>query len=229
MATVVVRDGTLKVGDFLVAGSAIGKVKALMAADGSSTSSVGVACSCVATYAFAQSRPFLRFAPLIEVKTAGPSEAVEIMGWREMPPVGAPFVVKKNEVQACSPRGRCVSWVFVFTHTHTPFPQICVQKEARADAEEIARLQELEEAKEEWKEMDQTRREASKVERESKASLPWYARRKKKAVKRVSEDELYSHDKPRQSIIIKGDVQGSIEAICDMLEALPSKKGERTY
>jgi translation initiation factor IF-2 len=121
--------------------------------------------------------------------------------------------------------------VFVF-HTNTLSPQyrasLFVQKEARADAEEMARLQELEEAKEEWKEMDQTRREASQVERESKASLPWYARRKKKAVKRVSEDELYSHDKPRQSIIIKGDVQGSIEAICDMLEALPSNKGERT-
>lgn len=101
------------------------------------------------------------------------------------------------------------------------------QKEARAAAEDVARSQELQEAEEEWAEVDVARREASQAERESKASMPWYMRRRRKvAVKRVSEDELFSNEKPRQSIIIKGDVQGSIEAICDMVEALPSGKGE---
>ena len=70
VATVLVQSGTLKVGDPIVAGSAYGKVRAMMNDKGQ------------------------------KVKKAGPSMPVEILGLSEVPMAGDMFYVAQNEKQA---------------------------------------------------------------------------------------------------------------------------------
>jgi len=66
-ATLLVRDGTLNVGDALICGPYWGRVKALLTADGT------------------------------RVKSAGPSEAVKCLGLSDVPEAGAEFAVVENE------------------------------------------------------------------------------------------------------------------------------------
>lgn len=70
VATVLVQKGTLRVGDAIAAGSAFGKVRAMMDDKGR------------------------------RVKEAGPSTPVEILGFNEVPNAGEVFVVSKNEKEA---------------------------------------------------------------------------------------------------------------------------------
>ena len=70
VATIVVLNGTLKVGDAVVAGSSHGKVRAMINSKGNRTGKVG------------------------------PSTAVEILGLNEVPNAGDQFVVVENEKQA---------------------------------------------------------------------------------------------------------------------------------
>jgi len=70
VATVLVKNGTLKIGDSLLAGSTHGKVRAMINDQGR------------------------------RVKTAGPSMPVEILGLGEVPAAGEPFYVTKNEREA---------------------------------------------------------------------------------------------------------------------------------
>ena len=72
VATVLVQKGTLRVGDAIAAGSAFGKVRAMMDDKGR------------------------------RVKEAGPSTPVEILGFNEVPNAGEVFVVSKNEKEARS-------------------------------------------------------------------------------------------------------------------------------
>lgn len=70
VATVLVQKGTLRVGDSIAAGSAFGKVRAMMDDKGR------------------------------RVKEAGPSTPVEILGFSDVPNAGEVFVVSKNEKEA---------------------------------------------------------------------------------------------------------------------------------
>lgn len=70
VATVLVKSGTLKIGDPIVAGAAYGKVRAMMNDKGQ------------------------------KVKSAGPSMPVEILGLSEVPSAGDMFYVAKNDKQA---------------------------------------------------------------------------------------------------------------------------------
>ena len=70
VATLLVQNGTLKVGDMVVCGSAIGKVKSIIASDGS------------------------------KLKSAEPSFAVEILGLSSVPDAGETFQVVKNDKEA---------------------------------------------------------------------------------------------------------------------------------
>ncbi len=70
VATVLVQNGTLKVGDPVIAGSCYGRVRAMMNDKGQ------------------------------KVKKAGPSVPVEILGLSEVPQAGDMFYVAKNEKQA---------------------------------------------------------------------------------------------------------------------------------
>src|SRR5262249_40640078 len=70
LATLLVQNGTLKLGDVVVAGTAEGRIRAMFDEDG---------------------KP---------VKEAGPSSPVRVMGLSEMPSAGDPFVTFKNEREA---------------------------------------------------------------------------------------------------------------------------------
>ena len=70
VATFLVQNGTLNVGDLVVSGNAIGKVKSIINSDGN------------------------------KIKSAPPSAAVEILGLNLVPNAGDQFMVVKNEKQA---------------------------------------------------------------------------------------------------------------------------------
>ena len=70
VATLLVQNGTLKVGDMVVCGSAVGKVKSIIGSDGS------------------------------KIKSAEPSFAVEILGLSSVPDAGETFQVVKNDKEA---------------------------------------------------------------------------------------------------------------------------------
>ena len=70
VATFLVQNGTLNVGDLVVSGNAIGKVKSIINSDGN------------------------------KIKSALPSAAVEILGLNLVPNAGDQFMVVKNEMQA---------------------------------------------------------------------------------------------------------------------------------
>ncbi len=70
VATLLVQNGTLKVGDMVVCGSAVGKVKSIISSDGN------------------------------KLKSAGPSFAVEILGLSNVPDAGKTFQVVKNDKEA---------------------------------------------------------------------------------------------------------------------------------
>lgn len=136
-ATILVRQGTLKVGDAFVCGSFMGKVKALISDTGA------------------------------QVKEAGPSFPVKIIGFTGSPTPGEEFVVVQNE------------------------------KEARQISEE--------------------RTEALRMGKLSED-----------AADPVTLENIFSSIKEGQkktlNILLKADVQGSLEAIVDSLRKIPSQK-----
>jgi translation initiation factor IF-2 len=70
VATFLIQNGTLKVGDLVASGNSIGKIKSIVNSDGS------------------------------KIKLAGPSAAVEVLGLNNVPNAGDPFQVVDNEKQA---------------------------------------------------------------------------------------------------------------------------------
>ena len=70
VATLLIQNGTLKVGDMIVCGSAVGKVKTIISSDG------------------------------CKLKSAEPSFAVEILGLSSVPDAGETFQVVKNDKEA---------------------------------------------------------------------------------------------------------------------------------
>ena len=132
VATVLVQRGTLRGSDALVAGTAFGRVRALMAPDGS------------------------------KVKSAGPSEPVEILGLQEVPSAGDEFLVFEDE------------------------------RSARALAES--------------------------------RSMKIRLRQQESSHKHVSLDDLFSAIEAGEirdlNLVVKADVQGSIEALRDALEKI---------
>ena len=69
VATFLIQNGTLKVGDLVASGNSIGKIKSIVNSDGS------------------------------KIKLAGPSAAVEVLGLNNVPNAGDPFQVVENEIQ----------------------------------------------------------------------------------------------------------------------------------
>ena len=70
VATFLIQNGTLKVGDLVASGNSIGKIKSIVNSDGA------------------------------KIKNAGPSAAVEVLGLNNVPNAGDPFQVVENEKQA---------------------------------------------------------------------------------------------------------------------------------
>ena len=70
VATFLIQNGTLNVGDLVASGNSIGKIKSIVNSDGT------------------------------KIKNAGPSAAVEVLGLNNVPNAGDPFQVVENEKQA---------------------------------------------------------------------------------------------------------------------------------
>jgi translation initiation factor IF-2 len=70
VATFLIQNGTLKVGDLVVSGNSMGKIKSIVNSDGQ------------------------------KIKSAGPSAAVEVLGLNSVPGAGDQFQVVKNDKQA---------------------------------------------------------------------------------------------------------------------------------
>jgi len=70
VATFLIQNGTLKVGDLVASGNSIGKIKSIINSDGS------------------------------KIKSAGPSSAIEVLGLNNVPNAGDQFQVVDNEKQA---------------------------------------------------------------------------------------------------------------------------------
>ena len=70
VSTFLIQNGTLKVGDLVVSGNAMGKIKSIVNSDGN------------------------------KIKQAGPSAAVEVLGLNSVPTAGDQFQVVKNDKQA---------------------------------------------------------------------------------------------------------------------------------
>jgi translation initiation factor IF-2 len=70
VATFLIQNGTLKVGDLVASGNSVGKIKSIVNSDG------------------------------LKVKSAGPSAAIEVLGLNSVPNAGDPFQVVENEKQA---------------------------------------------------------------------------------------------------------------------------------
>ncbi len=135
VATVLVQNGTLRVGDPIVAGVAFGKVRAMMDDKGK------------------------------RVKEAGPSTAVEVLGFNEVPSAGDEMIV--------------------------------------ADIDKLSKL------------VAEERRNKIRAEQMKKLS-------------KVSLEDLFSHiaegDVKDLNIVIKGDVDGSVEAVKQALEKLSNEE-----
>ena len=70
VSTFLIQNGTLKVGDLVVSGNAMGKIKSIVNSDGD------------------------------KIKQAGPSAAIEVLGWNSVPTAGDQFQGVKNDKQA---------------------------------------------------------------------------------------------------------------------------------
>ncbi len=140
VATVIVQEGTLRVGDIVVAGTGMGKVRALIDSFGN------------------------------QVKDAGPSKPVEILGLSEVPLAGDKFHVMNSEEEARS----------LAEHRNKK-----IKEQKQLQASQPTRLEDL------------------------------YAK--------AAEGTL-----PELRVIVKSDVQGSVEALKEILGKIPSDKARVT-
>ncbi|XP_028828027.1 translation initiation factor IF-2, mitochondrial isoform X2 [Denticeps clupeoides] len=167
VTTAIIQRGTLRKGCTLVAGKAWAKVRFLFDENGQS------------------------------VNEAGPSVAVEIVGWKELPSAGEEIVEVESEQRA----REVVEW--------------------RIYAEEQEKLKGEQQAIEAKQRQHQ---ESYKREREGLAHLSW--RQRKSALYRANKHRIAHRPSERHEsaelslpVVIKGDVDGSVEAILNILES----------
>uniref|UniRef100_A0A7N6FAR4 Tr-type G domain-containing protein n=1 Tax=Anabas testudineus TaxID=64144 RepID=A0A7N6FAR4_ANATE len=172
VTTVIVQRGTLKRGCVLVAGNTWAKVRFLFDENGRA------------------------------VTEAGPSSAVEVVGWKELPPAGEVVLGVESEQRA----REAVDW--------------------RTYEEEQQKLQE-EQSVIELKQkvhLDEYRKERAEL-----AHLSW--RQRKSALYRANKSkfsvrpsERTQLDHPSLPLIVKGDVDGSVEAILNILDSYDAQQ-----
>ncbi|XP_055365817.1 translation initiation factor IF-2, mitochondrial isoform X2 [Betta splendens] len=171
VTTVIVQRGTLKRGCILVAGTTWAKVRFVFDENGRT------------------------------VKEAGPSSAVEVVGWKELPPAGELILEVESE------RAReVVEW--------------------RTYEEQQRRLQE-EQSVIELKQrvhLDEYRKERAEL-----AHLSWRQRKSvlyqaNKTKFSVRSSERTQSDQPSLPLILKGDVDGSVEALVTILDSYDAQE-----
>ncbi|XP_014226566.1 translation initiation factor IF-2, mitochondrial [Trichogramma pretiosum] len=157
LATALIQRGTLRKGDILVSGLAHAKVRAMF--DHSGT----------------------------VVTEAGISDAVQIIGWRELPIAGEEILEVENEKRA--------NQVMKFRNAKLNEQKSIEHKVAAEEKHKIHRV------------------EYEKLQAQKRALGVRRWRKKGNREKEMVEDTF-----PRVSIIVKGDVVGSVEAILDVLD-----------
>uniref|UniRef100_A0A3Q0RMR9 Translation initiation factor IF-2, mitochondrial n=1 Tax=Amphilophus citrinellus TaxID=61819 RepID=A0A3Q0RMR9_AMPCI len=172
VTTAVVQRGTLKRGCVLVAGKCWAKVRFLFDENGQA------------------------------VKEAGPSTAVEVVGWKELPSAGETILEVESEQRA----REVVEW--------------------RVYEEEQRKLQEEQSLIEEKQKLHL---EEYRREREGLSHLSW--RQRKAALYRTNKtrfamrpSERTQNDQLSLPLIIKGDVDGTVEAILNILDSYDAQQ-----
>ncbi|XP_030590069.1 translation initiation factor IF-2, mitochondrial [Archocentrus centrarchus] len=172
VTTAVVQRGTLKRGCVLVAGKCWAKVRFLFDENGQA------------------------------VKEAGPSTAVEVVGWKELPSAGETILEVESEQRA----REVVEW--------------------RVYEEEQRKLQEEQSLIEEKQKLHL---EEYRREREGLSHLSW--RQRKVALYRTNKtrfamrpSERTQNDQLSLPLIIKGDVDGTVEAILNILDSYDAQQ-----
>lgn len=101
VATVLVRSGTLKIGDVVVAGTTLGRIRALKPSAPTTASFVQAASAAVARAAAAATATATAASPaVVNMTSCGPSVACEIVGLKEVPDSGEDLFVVSSEARA---------------------------------------------------------------------------------------------------------------------------------
>ncbi|XP_063052539.1 translation initiation factor IF-2, mitochondrial isoform X1 [Engraulis encrasicolus] len=165
VTTVVIQRGTIRRGSTLVAGKTWAKVRFLFDENG------------------------------IAVAEAGPSQAVQVVGWKELPSAGEEILEVENEQRA----REVVEW-----------------RVYAGEQERLLEEQQVIEAKQ------REHQESYRRERESVAHLSW--KQRKAAMYRAHKHRMANRPSERTDseqltvpLIVKGDVDGSVEAILSIL------------
>jgi len=183
VATVLVKRGTLKVGDTIVAGDAWCKVKALVNDTGKN------------------------------VKDAPPGTPVKVMGWKDLPMAGDEMLGAESEEQA----------KLVMTNR-------ALKKERKEHLKTLIAINEK-------------RRITAEEEDEEKLALKEYKRKawlfhqgvldaypepiqvkKQLSVAAMQAKEEEASEVKNMRMVVKGDVSGTVEAVCDALAGLPANQ-----
>ncbi|CAH1790689.1 unnamed protein product [Owenia fusiformis] len=166
LSTALIQMGTLRKGMYLVAGTAWAKVRGMFTERGDT------------------------------VQEAPPGDAVEIIGWRELPSAGSQIlqVDSENRVK------EVIAWRKK-------------QQEKLKSKQDIAEIQKKEsEHQEKYTEFRKLKMDLGKP------------RLKQQRIMKKEKEVTSSHTGPQLAVVLRGDVDGSVEAILDMLDTYESKQ-----
>lgn len=172
VSTVIVQRGTLKRGCVLVAGKSWAKVRFLFDENGRA------------------------------VKEAGPSAAVEVVGWKDQPSAGETLLEVESEQRA----REVVEW-----RVYEEEQQKLLEEQGVIEQKQKLHLEEYRKERAEFDHLSWRQRKSA-----------MYRANKTKFATR--ESERVTSDEPRLPLIIKGDVDGSVDAILNILESYDAQQ-----
>ncbi|KAG0336458.1 hypothetical protein BG000_006562 [Podila horticola] len=183
VATVLVKRGTLKVGDTIVAGDAWCKVKALVNDTGKN------------------------------VKEAPPGTPVKVMGWKELPKAGDEMLGAESEEQA-----------------KLAITNRALKKERQEQLKTLVAINEkrritAEEEDEEKMAIREHKRKAWLFHQGMLDTYPEAPQTKRLlSVAEMAAREEEESEVKNLRMVVKGDVSGTVEAVCDALSGLPANQ-----
>ncbi|KAF9106502.1 hypothetical protein BGX29_009314 [Mortierella sp. GBA35] len=183
VATVLVKRGTLRVGDTIVAGDAWCKVKALVNDNGKN------------------------------VKEAPPGTPVKVMGWKDLPKAGDEMLGAESEDQA----KQAISTRILKKERQEQLKTLVAINEKRritAEEEDEEKMAIREHKRKAWlfhQGMLDTYPEAPQVKKQLSVAAM--------AAKEEEESEVKN-----LRMVVKGDVSGTVEAVCDAVSGLPANQ-----
>ncbi|KAF9946744.1 hypothetical protein BGZ72_011166 [Mortierella alpina] len=183
VATVLVKRGTLRVGDTIVAGEAWCKVKALVSDTGKN------------------------------VKEAPPGTPVKVMGWKELPKAGDEMLGAESEEQA---KLAVTNRVLKKERQEQLRTLVAINEKRRITAEE---------EDEEKLAIKEHKRKAWLFHQGMLDTYPEPIHVKKQlSVAAMAAREEEESEVKNLRMVVKGDVSGTVEAVCDALSGLPANQ-----